>query len=162
MHYNWNMSATIHIMLHPPRARWALAALTLLAVLERGAVTTAAADRDDKGKEPSVSLKVTPGLASAPVQVRASAEIRGGPDDYEEFYCPTIEWDWGDDTKSESAQDCEPYEAGRSTIRRRFSIDHRYQVSGSYKVSFRMKRKGKVVASAAVNVQVQPGLSEHN
>ena len=125
-------------------------------------MTTAAADRDDKGKKPSVSLKVTPGLASAPVLVHASAEIRGGPDDYEEFYCPTIEWDWGDETKSESAQDCEPYEAGHSTIRRRFSIDHRYQVSGSYKVSFRMKRKGKVVASAAVNVQVQPGLSEHN
>ena len=123
-------------------------------------MTAAVAERDDKGKKPSVSLKVTPPLAIAPANVRAAVEIRGGPDDYEDFYCPSIEWDWGDDTRSESAKDCDPYEAGHSTIARRFSTSHTYQQSGNYKVTFRMKRKDKVVALSSVNVQVQPGLTE--
>src|SRR5438034_28727 len=128
-------------MLLPRRALCTFAALTLLAVVERDAMTAAVAERDDKGKKPSVSLKVTPPLAIAPANVRAAVEIRGGADNYEDFYCPAIEWDWGDDTRSESVKDCEPYEAGRSTIPRRFSTNHTYQQSGNYKVTFRMKRK---------------------
>ena len=147
-------------MLQPRRAFCTFAALTLLALLERNAVTAAVAAGDDKGKKPSVSLKVTPPLVIAPARVRASVEIRGGADDYEEFYCPTIEWDWGDETKSESEKDCDPYEAGRSKIGRRFTTDHTYRYSGMYKVTFRMKQKDKVVAMSAVNVQVQPGLTE--
>ena len=69
--------STLTIMLHPRRALWTFAALTLLAVMERNAMTAAVADRDDKGKKPSVSLKVTPPLAIAPAKVRAAVEIRG-------------------------------------------------------------------------------------
>ena len=61
-----------------------------------------------------------------------TAELRGGADDYEEFYCGSVEWDWGDDTKSESKTDCEPYEAGKSEIKRRFTIDHTYNIAGEY------------------------------
>ena len=115
---------------------------------------------DDKGKKPSLSLKVSPSLVVAPGKVRASLDVRGGSDDYEEFYCPTVEWDWGDETTSEAVQDCEPYAAGKSVIKRRFSAEHTYQESGTYKVTFRMKRKDKVFASASTNLQVQPGPSE--
>ena len=101
-------------------------------------------------------------MTQAPARIHVSAELKGGPDDYEEYYCPTIEWDWGDETKSESRQDCEPYEAGRSKIARRFSVDHMYHVSGSYKIAIRIKRKDKVVAMSVVGVQVQPGLTEHD
>ena len=72
---------------------------------------------DDKNKKVSLSLKVAPSMATAPARVRASVEIRGGPDDNEELYCPSVEWEWGDDTASESAADCAPYEAGKSQIR---------------------------------------------
>ena len=144
----------------PRRALFTFAALALVTVVGRDTMTAAVAERDDKGKKPSVSLKVTPPLAIAPANVRAAVEIRGGADDYEEFYCPTIEWDWGDDTKSESGRDCDLYQAGQSQIGRRYSASHTFQSSGNYKVTFRMKRKDKVVALSSVNVQVQPGLTE--
>ena len=54
-------------------------------------------------ERPSLSLRVRPELNSGRRGlVRASLEIRGGSDNYEEFYCPALEWDWGDDTISEA------------------------------------------------------------
>ena len=84
----------------------------------------------------------------------------GSPDDYEEFYCPTIEWEWGDGTSSENASDCEPYEAGKSSIRRRFSAEHIYRLPGNFKVLFRIKRKDKAIATTSTNVQVRPGVRD--
>ena len=66
--------------------------------------------------------------------VASSAELIGGANDSEEFYCPTIEWDWGDGTQSESSVDCEPYEAGKSEIKRRFTVSHVFR-AGMFKVS---------------------------
>jgi hypothetical protein len=99
-------------------------------------------------------------MALAPARVRGTVEVRGGPDDYEPFYCPTVEWDWGDETTSEATLDCEPYSPGTSTIRRRFTGDHTYQTSGTFKVTFRLKKKNKVVAATSSNIQVRPGLNE--
>ena len=47
-----------------------------------------------------------------PVRISATAEFKGGDDDFRDYYCPTIEWNWGDGTVSEASADCEPYEAG--------------------------------------------------
>ena len=85
------------------------------------------------------------------------AQLRGGADDYEEFYCPTIEWDWDDLTKSEATYDCEPYEPSKSEIRRRYSTRHTFQRSGTYEVKVRLKRKDKVLASARTRVIVRFG-----
>ena len=142
------------------RAFRPLAAL-LLAVLAGSAAATALdAARQDEKKKPSVSLKATPPIGFSPAKVRVVAEIRGGADDYEEYYCPTVEWDWGDGTISESTVDCNPYEAGKSTIRRRFSTDHTYRMAGRYKVFFRLKQKSKTVGAASASVQVRPGLRD--
>lgn len=86
--------------------------------------------------------------------------MRGGADDYEDFYCPSVEWDWGDGTISESGEDCDPYEAGRSTIKRRYAVEHTFRQAGSYKVGFRLKQKGKVTASSSGNVQVRAGMRD--
>jgi hypothetical protein len=134
----------------------ALLALTLLG----GAALGAAADRQEEQKKPSLSLKATPPISFSPAKVRVAADVRGGADDYQDFYCPTIEWDWGDGTISENTEDCDPYEAGKSTIRRRFSAEHIYRMSGNYKVMFKLKRKDKVLAATSVSVQVRPGLRE--
>jgi hypothetical protein len=115
---------------------------------------------DDKSKKASLSLKVTPSMAAAPARVRASVEIKGGANDNPELYCPQIEWNWGDDTTSESAADCEPYEAGRSTIQRRYSAEHTYRYSGLYKLTLRLKQKDRVVAFTSTNLQIQSGLGE--
>jgi hypothetical protein len=121
-----------------------------------------AQQKDDKpgkedGKRPRLSLRAQPSVAVAPARIVLTAELVGGTEDLEEFYCPTIEWAWGDDTVSESTVDCEPYESGKSEIKRRFTVQHLFRRAGSYKVYFHMKRKAKTIASASATVQVQPG-----
>jgi hypothetical protein len=119
-----------------------------------------AAGFDDKKAKPSVSVKVTPAMGFSPARMVVTAELKGGADDYEDFYCATVEWDWGDDTRSESKTDCEPYEAGKSAIKRRFTIDHTYNIAGEYRVEFRLKQKNKVVARGSTDVKVRPGIRD--
>jgi len=87
-------------------------------------------------------------------------DVRGGDNDYEDFYCPSIEWDWGDGTVSESSEDCDPYQSGKSLIRRRFSTEHVFQQPGSFRVAFRLKQRSRVVGSSTGNVQVREGVSQ--
>ena len=148
-------------MVHP-RAFGIVAVTVTCAFLAGSAVRAGGAARDNEGKKPSLSLKATPPIAFSPARVRAVAEIRGGPDDYEEFYCPTIEWEWGDGTSSENASDCDPYEAGKSSIRRRFTAEHIYRIPGNFKVLFRIKRKDKTIAATSTNVQVRPGVRDQS
>jgi hypothetical protein len=115
---------------------------------------------EEKGKKPSLSLRASPPISFSPANIHLVAELKGGPDDYEEFYCPAIEWDWGDGTRSENSSDCEPYEAGVSQISRRFSKTHVYNLQGRYRVQVRLKRNTKVLTSASTNVQVRAGIRE--
>lgn len=111
-------------------------------------------------KKPSVAVRSNPAAGFSPLKVLVSAEIKGGDDDFADFYCPTIEWVWGDDTRAESTSDCDPYEAGKSEIRRRYSVSRVFQTSGNFKVEFRIKQKNKVVGSGSTTVQVRPGLRD--
>jgi hypothetical protein len=134
------------------------------ACLALSASLVAAQQKGDKGKpaearRPKVTLKANPQVVVAPGRVSLTAELTGGADDFEEYYCPTIAWDWGDDTSSESTSDCEPYEAGKSQIKRRYSVTHQFKRPGTYKLYFHMKDKERIVGSASSTVQVQPGLS---
>ena len=93
----------------------------------------------------------------APVRLTLNAELQGGDDDFEEYYCAGVEWEWGDDTTSESTTDCEPYEAGKSTIKRRYTVQHQFRRPGSYKVFFHLKNRDRILGSGTTTVQVQPG-----
>jgi len=123
------------------------------------AISAQAAGPDKKDK-PNVSVKVTPIVGFSPARMVLTADLKGGADDYEEFYCATVEWDWGDDTRSESKTDCDPYEAGKSEIKRHFTIDHVFQTSGEYRVEFRLKQKNKVVGRGTTDVKVRPGVRD--
>ena len=113
------------------------------------------------GKKPSITVRATPSMAFSPARIVATADLRGGSDSDEALYCPTVEWDWGDGTKSESALDCEPYEPGRSEIRRRYVSDHRYQYAGRYTVILRLKRGDRVVLTGRTSVTIRPGVQEY-
>jgi hypothetical protein len=134
-----------------------MAAAVFALTLSSGVPADAQRDGDRK---PSLSLRATPPVGFSPLRVRVAVDVRGGAEDAEEFYCPSIEWDWGDDLKSESSADCDPFEAGVSSIQRRYSAEHTFRESGSFTVRFRMKQGSRVVASASTNVQVRPGLPE--
>lgn len=142
------------------RFAWAgVAWLALAATL-----TAAAQQKDDKDTKdadgrPKITLRAQPTISIAPSRVVLTAELTGGADDYRDFYCPTVEWEWGDGTSSESTSDCDPYEQGKSTIKRHFIVSHVFR-AGNYRVVFRLKHHDKSVAIANANVQVRPGLGD--
>ena len=111
-------------------------------------------------KKPSLTLKATPAVSFAPARIVVVAEVKGGPNDFEEFYCPSVEWDWGDFTSSTAEADCEPYETGKSEIKRRYTVEHRYKNPGGYKIVLRLKRGNKIIATANAMVQVRAGLGQ--
>src|SRR5712692_4405647 len=116
---------------------------TGLAVAMTFAVTFAQ-QKDDKNAvkddtRPKLTLKAQPMMAIAPARVVFTAELNGGANDLQDYYCPTIEWEWGDETRSESTSDCAPYEAGKSEIKRRFTVEHHYKHGANYRVVFRLK-----------------------
>ncbi len=109
-------------------------------------------------KKPSLSLKATPAVSFAPARIVVVAEVKGGAEDNEDFYCPTVEWEWGDLTTSTAEADCEPYVAGKSQIKRRYTVEHQYKNPGGFRIRLLLKKGTKVVASANTLVQVRPGL----
>jgi hypothetical protein len=147
---------------HSPRAYCALSAaltsLLLAGVPYADAVLSAQSAAE--AKKPSLSLRVTPPVGFAPLRTRLVVDVKGGDDDFADFYCPTVEWDWGDGTVSANSEDCDPYAAGKSSIRRRFSTEHTFRQAGAYRVAFRLKQKDRVVGMSTVNVQVRAGLPQ--
>ena len=111
-------------------------------------------------KKPKISLKANPSMGMSPVRVVVTADLSGGANDSEEFYCPAVEWEWGDDTRSTNSADCDPYEAGKSEIKRRFTADHVYRSAGEYRVQFRLKKKDKTIGAGSTSVRVRPGLGD--
>lgn len=138
----------------------------LALLLALAGVSTLYALAPDKGKDedkkdvkrPTLSLKATPAVSFSPTTIHAVGELRGGRDDDEELYCASTAWDWGDGSKSEASDDCAPYEAGKTTIQRRFSAEHVYHYPGSYRIMLSLKRKQKTLIAQSANVQVREGL----
>jgi hypothetical protein len=155
-------------MRHLRRYAWAGAASLLVFATVVAAASAQSADKPSKDKDtadskrPKMTLKANPLIAMAPARVVLTAELVGGDNDFEEFYCPAVEWEWGDGTKSEASSDCSPYEQGKSEIKRRFTVEHVFRIGrpNGYRVTVHLKRRDKSVAAATVNVQVRPGLRD--
>jgi hypothetical protein len=110
-------------------------------------------------KKPKVSVKANPAMGLSPVRVVVTADLSGGADN-EDLYCPSVEWVWGDDTRSSDKADCDPYVAGKSEIKRRFIADHTYRSAGEYQVQLILKKKDKTISSGNTMVRVRPGLGD--
>lgn len=141
--------------LFPARPRRSLLALCAVALAASSGAVAA-----DKSK-PSLTIRAMPASGFAPLKVSVNVVLQGGANDYQEFYCPSIEWDWDDGTKSEEKIDCEPYEAGKSEIRRNYRSEHKFEFGGmDYRVQFRLKQKKKTVASTSTTIRIQPGIRD--
>jgi hypothetical protein len=132
-----------------------LAALCLLSGV--GAQADAQEEEKKESKRPSLSLKATPGTGMVPVRVSATAEFKGGDDDFQEYYCPSIQWSWGDGTVSEASNDCDPYQSGVSQIRRRYTQSHTYKRAGAFRIVFRLKHRDRVLTSQTTLVRLLGG-----
>ena len=154
--------------------RWFLSLAVAAAAVP---ASTSSSAEPAQNKKPSISLKASPPVGFAPLRVVVTAELKGGADDFEDFYCASVEWDWGDGTKSETKADCDPYEAGKSEIKRRYVQEHTFRTSGvltsplssgvspdmmgnqqpavQFRVRFVLKQKNKTVGSGQANVEVR-------
>lgn len=120
----------------------ALAALAFLGMADAGEAGGA--------KKPRLGLRATPRMAFFPASVLVAAQLVGGTD-LEDYYCPGLEWDWGDGSRSFREGDCPPYEAGAS-IERFFSARHDYRQPGGYTVRLSLRQASRTVAVASVAV----------
>ncbi|HEY2941040.1 MAG TPA: PKD domain-containing protein [Vicinamibacteria bacterium] len=126
-------------------------AVVLLIMIALAAPATAGHGR--AGKRPRLDLRASPRLALVPVSVFAIAELVGG-DEVEDFYCPTVEWDWGDGARSAHESDCPPFERGMA-MARRHSASHAYRRPGEYSVRVTLSRVGRPLAAATALVSVR-------
>jgi hypothetical protein len=140
-----------------------LAVSAALAAVLAASVSAQKVDKNDKdtkaagAERPKLSLSARPTVAIAPARVVLTAELTGGANDYQDYYCPSVRWEWGDLSSSEAGLDCPPYEEGKTEIKRRFTTEHTFDRAGSYKVYFRMKHGSKEVAATSVTIKLQPG-----
>ena len=134
-----------------------LLALPLTIAVAFSTAAMAAAD-----KKPKISLTANPTMGMSPLRVVVTAALTGVSNTTDDFYCPSVEWEWGDDTRSTTSADCDPFEAGKSEIKTTFTADHTYQVSGTgeYRVQFRLKKKDKTIGTGSTSIRVRPGLGD--
>lgn len=120
------------------------------------ALATPGQPSESKNKRPRLDLRASPRIAMSPVNVLLVAELVGG-DEAEEYYCPGLEWEWGDGGRSAHESDCPPFEPGVE-FTRRFSATHAYRQPGNYQVRVTLRRADRSVAAATASVMVS-GLS---
>jgi hypothetical protein len=160
--------------------RACLPCLLSATLVSLGAAPVRDAGPDEEKDKPSISVKVSPVSGFAPMRAVITAELKGGADDYEEFYCPTVEWDitvteiqssnFDPDVsrmsdsrpvqKSEQKLDCDPYQAGKSEIKRRFVREHTFQTGGEYTIKFSLKQDNKTVATNRTTIRVRGGIGD--
>jgi hypothetical protein len=128
----------------------------MAALLVVGLATSSASG--DKPKKPRLDLRASPRVAFSPVNVLLIAELQGG-DATEDFYCPEVEWEWGDGGKSSHESDCPPLEAN-GHFERRFTAQHAYRHAGNYNVKVTMRRSSRPLAVATATVTVRPGFGD--
>ena len=77
--------------------------LAIAAVAATVFAVSLSAQLKNTGK-PQLSIRANPGTGWVPFRTVLTAELTGGANDWEAYYCAKIEWDWGDDTRSESVR----------------------------------------------------------
>ena len=115
-----------------------------------------ALDASDKPKR-SLDLRASPQVSFSPASVVLTGELRNVTEHDEELYCPEVEWEWGDGTRSSASADCGPFEVGTSTTKLRYVKQHTFQYPGSFKVVLRLRRGPTVLLSGTTTLTVRAG-----
>ncbi len=123
-----------------------------LAVAILSCAGLALAGDGSKAKRPQLELRASPRVAFVPVEILLTGQLKGGADQ-EEFYCPALEWQWGDGTRSVHESDCAPFQSG-TELERFFSARHAYVRPGVYQVRLTLRRASRAVAVAWADIAV--------
>jgi hypothetical protein len=84
--------------------------------------------------------------------VLVTGQLVGG-DDLEEFYCPALEWEWGDGGRSAQEGDCPPFDSD-TKMARRFSARHAYREAGAYEIRLTLRRANRAVTAGSITIHV--------
>lgn len=123
----------------------ALAALAFLAG------TAAAAEGPEVELKPVRKIWILP-AGACEVDVTFRLEVKDGGD--ERYYCPEVEWEWEDGTRSISESDCPPFdeaEEDRRFVRRK---THGIQRAGRWVIRVRLSKAGELIHEAKTDVIV--------
>ena len=123
------------------------------------ATLASAGSAGDKPRKPRLDLRAAPRMAFSPVNVLVTAELTGGDNALDDYYCPEIEWNWDDGGKSVHEADCAPMETG-ATFERRYTANHAFRQPGSYNVKMTMRKGNRAIAVATAVVTVHPGAGD--
>ena len=132
--------------------------LLITAALGAAIIASDVSAEGSRGKKPRLDLRAAPRISFSPVNVLITAELRGG-DEHDELYCPEVEWDWDDGSRSVRESDCEPLEEG-TDFQRRFTAQHAYRRAGNYNVKVILRWNSRQVAAASTSVTVRPGAGD--
>jgi hypothetical protein len=130
------------------RARTATLRVWLPALFTAALISIAASPSgaEDKNGRPSISVKANPAMGFAPMRVVVTVDLKGGSDDYAEFYCATVEWDIVSlDGKGD---------------KRRYVREQIFRFPGEYTIRFSLKQKDKVVGGGRTSLRVRGGLGD--
>jgi hypothetical protein len=103
-------------------------------------------------KKPRLDLRASPRMSLMAANVLVVAELVGG-DEIEDFYCPAVEWEWGDGARSAHEGDCPPFEPGMA-MGRRHTASHAYRQPGEYSLRVTLRRAGRSLAAATTFVTI--------
>ncbi len=132
--------------------RWRLWGRTTAAVLASAGLALAGESEAGKPKRPRLDLRASPRVSFSPIEVLVTGQLKGGAE-IEELYCPGLEWDWGDGTRSTHESDCAPWGAD-AAFERFWSARHAYRAPGAYSVRLTLRRANRTLAVATVAVTV--------
>jgi hypothetical protein len=104
-------------------------------------------------KKPRLDLRVMPRQGPPTTEFLFVAELKGGPDS-EDFYCPTLEWDFGGGDTSSHEPECPPFLQGVTAIERRFSVSRMITVEGERKARVVLRKGEKVLGQASAVYRV--------
>jgi hypothetical protein len=104
---------------------------------------------DKKGLK--VSLRAAPRVAPAPATIVFNVELSGG-EDGESLYCPVLEWEWGDGTRSVGDEDCPSFDAGHTPVQRRFTVSHEYRDRARPRVVVTVRKGDRTLGTANVSL----------
>jgi hypothetical protein len=123
-----------------------------LAVLLALVIPVTGGAKDAGGERPRLELRASPRIAYPPARVYVVAELQGGGE-VEELYCPGVQWEWGDGSRSGVESDCDPFEPGTRLVRV-FSAGHAYRDPGEYDLRVTLRRAGRDLAAATIQVMI--------
>jgi hypothetical protein len=121
------------------------------------AVPAAQESPDESETEPSLELIATPRSQIRMPRRRALVTLRviiRNAD--EEYWCTGIQVVWGDGDSTSHESDCNPYEESTEDERKRKlrSYSHRYRTSGERRITVRLWRSGKIIASDHISIRI--------